>query len=94
MTSVISTTNTSKRLRDLLQYVDDDQLVLPEIQREFVWTRKAVKLLFDSLCRGLPIGHMLVWKAATAVNTRDWARRRLKRGARLANFDGYLLDGR
>lgn len=93
MTAGISTTNTSKRLRDLLQHVDDDQLVLPEIQREFVWTRKAVKLLFDSLYRGLPIGHMLVWKAATAVNTRDWARRRVKRGARLANFYGYLLDG-
>ena len=48
MTAGTSTTNTSKRLRDLLQHVDDDQLVLPEIQREFVWTRKAVKLLFDS----------------------------------------------
>jgi hypothetical protein len=93
MTATISTTNTSKRLRDLLQHIDADQLVLPEIQREFVWTRKAVKLLFDSLYRGLPIGHMLVWKAATAVNTRDWARRRVRRGARLAHFYGYLLDG-
>jgi hypothetical protein len=92
-TATISTTNTSKRLRDLLQHIDGDQLVLPEIQREFVWTRKAVKLLFDSLYRGLPIGHMLVWKAATAVNIRDWARRRVRRGAQLANFYGYLLDG-
>jgi hypothetical protein len=91
--STTSTTNTSKRLRDLLQHIDADQLVLPEIQREFVWTRKAVKLLFDSLYRGLPIGHMLVWKAGTAVNTRDWARRRVKRGVKLANFYGYLLDG-
>lgn len=69
--TTISTTNTSKRLRDLLQHVGDDQLVLPEIQREFVWKRKAVKLLFDSLYRGLPIGHLLVWKATTAVDTRD-----------------------
>ena len=51
MSAGISTTNTSKRLRDLLQHVDDDQLVLPEIQREFVWTRKAVKLLFDVVSR-------------------------------------------
>src|SRR5438552_14716894 len=93
MTATISTTNISKRLRDLLQHIDADQLVLPEIQREFVWTRKAVKLLFDSLYRSLPIGHMLVWKAATAVNTRDWARRRVRRGMLLANFYGYLLDG-
>jgi Protein of unknown function DUF262 len=36
---------------------------------------------------------MLVWKAATAVNTRDWAQRPIRRGAQLANFYGYLLDG-
>lgn len=35
------------------------------------WTRKAVKLLFDSLYRALPIGHMLVWKAIPAVNPCD-----------------------
>jgi uncharacterized protein with ParB-like and HNH nuclease domain len=39
--------------------MDRQQLVLPEIQRDFVWTRKAIKLLIDSLYRGLPIGHML-----------------------------------
>jgi hypothetical protein len=92
--SGISTSNTSKKIRDLLQHIDRDELVLPEIQREFVWTKKAVKLLFDSLYRGLPIGHMLVWKAATEVKSRDWARRRIRRRAgQLANFYGYLLDG-
>jgi hypothetical protein len=92
-TAAISTTNAAKSIRQLLQHVDQDQLVLPEIQREFVWTRKAVKLLFDSLYRGLPIGHILVWKAATAVTTRDYEHHRLRRGMRLANFYGYLLDG-
>src|SRR5207249_3305000 len=92
--SGISTSNTSKEIRDLLQHIDRDELVLPEIQREFVWTKKAVKLLFDSLYRDLPIGHMLVWKAATEVKSRDWARRRVRRRAgQLANFYGYLLDG-
>ena len=87
-TAAISTTNAAKSIRQLLQHVDQDQLVLPEIQREFVWTRKAVKLLFDSLYRGLPIGHILVWKAATAVTTRDYEHHRLRRGMRLANFYG------
>lgn len=94
MPNSISTTNTSRKIRDLLQHIDRDQLVLPEIQREFVWTRKAVKLLFDSLYRGLPIGHMLVWKANTEVKHRDWARRRVRgRAGQIANFYGYLLDG-
>jgi hypothetical protein len=92
--SAISTTNTSRKIRDLLKHIDRDQLVLPEIQREFVWTKKAVKLLFDSLYRGLPIGHMLVWKADTEVTQRDWARRRVRRRpGQIANFYGYLLDG-
>jgi len=91
--TAISTTNTAKSIRQLLQHVDQDQLVLPEMQREFVWARKAIKLLFDSLYRGLPIGHILVWKATTAVTTRDYAHHHLRRGVHLANFYGYLLDG-
>jgi len=53
---------TTKSLRTLLDHIDAGELVLPEIQRDFVWSKKNVLLLFDSLYRGLPIGYMLVWK--------------------------------
>ncbi len=80
----------SKTLKDLLRSVDDGELVLPEIQRDFVWPRRSVLMLFDSLYRGLPIGHMLVWKTSAHVATRRFAHKP-KGGSR--GFYGYLLDG-
>src|SRR5436190_16903179 len=79
-------------LRKLLERIDDEQLVLPEIQRDFVWQKRSVMLLFDSLFRGLPIGHMLVWKAKHPVAAKAFHGRKL-RSHILENFYGYLLDG-
>ncbi len=47
----------------------DRQFVLPDIQREFVWSEDQIAELFDSLMRGYPIGTFLFWKldAAAAV---------------------------
>lgn len=80
-------------LRQLLEQVDDEQLILPEIQRDFVWQKRSVMLLFDSLFRGLPIGHMLVWKAKRAVTAKHFHDRKLRPNILLDNFYGYLLDG-
>src|SRR5688500_886442 len=37
-------------------------LVLPEFQREYVWTREQAKQLLVSLIRGYPTGSVLFWK--------------------------------
>lgn len=65
-----SGTNATKKIVKLLDMMDEEKLVLPEIQRDFVWTKKSIKLLIDSLYRGLPIGHMLIWKAQTTVEAK------------------------
>src|SRR5206468_1920580 len=83
----------STPVRKLLERVDNEQLILPEIQRDFVWQKRSVMLLFDSLFRGLPIGHMLVWKAKRAVAARAFHGRKLRTGQILVNVYGYLLDG-
>src|SRR4051812_14343617 len=57
--------HTTKSIRDLLTHVESDELVLSEIQRDFVWSSRSVLKLFDSLFRGMPIGHILIWKART-----------------------------
>jgi hypothetical protein len=80
-------------LSELLEKIDDEQLILPEMQRDFVWQKRSVILLFDSLFRGLPIGHMLVWKAKRAVTPKQFHGRKLRPGMLLQNFYGYLLDG-
>ncbi|MCB1258076.1 MAG: DUF262 domain-containing protein [Microthrixaceae bacterium] len=47
---------------DALRSVQRGQLILPAIQREYVWKPSQVVSLFDSLMRGYPIGSFLSWK--------------------------------
>ncbi len=83
----------STSLSKLLERIDNQQLLLPEIQRDFIWQKRSVKLLFDSLFRGLPIGHMLVWKAKRLITAKAFHGQKLRHGDPLDNFYGYLLDG-
>jgi len=86
--------HTSKSIRDLLKHVDYDELVLPEIQRDFVWTPRSVLKLFDSLYRGMPIGHILVWKARQAVDAKAFSgKSNPVAPGQIESFYGYLLDG-
>ncbi|MBI5879275.1 MAG: DUF262 domain-containing protein [Chloroflexi bacterium] len=85
---------TTKTLCELLDYKDSERLQLPEIQRDFVWPKQSVKLLFDSLYRGLPIGQMLVWKPKTEVKGKAFhGQKRRRTPSKLDGFYGYLLDG-
>ncbi|MDQ0822343.1 hypothetical protein QFZ79_000080 [Arthrobacter sp. V4I6] len=45
----------------VLRKIHDGDIVLPAIQREFVWSAKQIETLFDSLMRGYPIGGLLSW---------------------------------
>ncbi len=58
----------------LLQFCRENIFAIPEIQREFVWDRKRVSNLFDSIWRQLPIGTLLIWET-------DISRRHLLRHA-------------
>ncbi len=46
----------------LNQIHTDHQLVLPDIQRDFVWTRDQIRALMDSIMRGYPFGSLLFWQ--------------------------------
>ena len=45
-----------------LQRIRHNDYVLPAIQREFVWRRRQITALFDSLMQDYPIGTFLFWK--------------------------------
>lgn len=42
--------------------IERKELILPAIQREFVWKPRQIVTLFDSIMRGYPIGSFLSWK--------------------------------
>lgn len=54
--------NSSKTISELVEEVARHDLVLPEIQRRYVWRSTQVRDLFDSLYRGYPVGSILVWE--------------------------------
>lgn len=54
----------------ILGLIDAGQFVIPEIQRPFVWKRKQVRDLIDSLYNGYPTGYIITWKNPD-VKTKD-----------------------
>jgi hypothetical protein len=49
-------------IADILRRIQKGDLILPAIQREYVWKPAQVIGLFDSIMRGYPIGGFLSWK--------------------------------
>lgn len=50
-----------RTLRDLIQEVENGKLGLPELQRGYVWQKKKVRDLLDSMMKGYPIGYLMIW---------------------------------
>jgi len=64
-------------LNDLLNRANNDQgatLLIPDLQRPYVWTPRQVIYLVDSLIRGWPFGTFLTWKVGKEDPVRELAR--------------------
>ncbi|EJR6292826.1 DUF262 domain-containing protein, partial [Enterococcus faecalis] len=47
--------------KNLIKKIDNNEYVLPALQREFVWKPEQIERLFDSIMKGYPIGSFLFW---------------------------------
>lgn len=63
-------TYTPHSLIALIQQIQEKKLLLPHIQRPFVWDKEQMQRLFDSLMRDYPIQTMLFWKTTDAIRAR------------------------
>lgn len=52
----------SKTISDVMDSIKDQDYILPDIQRGYVWKAEQIENLFDSLLSGYPIGSFLFWK--------------------------------
>ena len=57
-------------IADTLLQIERHEIVLPAIQREFVWQPEQICTLFDSLMQGYPFGTFLYWKVKQEHNDR------------------------
>jgi len=50
------------KIKEAVEAIQEQEYILPSIQREFVWTPNQIELLFDSIMRDYPISTFLFWK--------------------------------
>ena len=63
----------SKSIKSLIDQFMGGDIQLPEIQREYVWSREKVCALIDSIYKGYPSGSILLWRTDMARATRRTA---------------------
>ena len=78
-------------IADLVQRFDTGDIMLPLMQRDYVWKPKKVVRLLDSLYKGWPIGSFYVWQTQDDPPTKNRVGKVRQR--RLDGFYGFLLDG-
>src|SRR5690242_6845572 len=52
-------------LNGVIAQIKTGKIVLPAMQRPFVWKEARITKLIDSMLRGFPLGTALLWKTAT-----------------------------
>lgn len=58
----------------LLNQIQSSEIVLPAIQRDFVWNEGKIQKLMDSIMRGYPIGIVLMWETYNDIQYREFVR--------------------
>ena len=62
----------SSTITDIVSRIKNNGILLPYIQRDFVWDKERICSLLDSLMRGYPIGDILIWETKRPVNYREF----------------------
>ena len=58
----------------LLNEIDQGEVVLPAIQRDFVWNPEQTSTLLDSVMRGYPLGIVLLWETYNDIQYRTFVK--------------------
>jgi hypothetical protein len=84
---------TVDRIDELARRILSGDILLPKFQRDFVWDKKQILKLLDSVARGFPIGSVLLWQSRQPLQSEN----------HIADLDikvpkpdypvNYLLDG-
>src|ERR1017187_2995528 len=87
-------------IRTMLDMIENEELVLPAMQRPFVWEEEKILRLMDSLMRTFPIGTVLIWETDAAQRFRNFTRDAHAGERPFVNFPEakgkrlkYVLDG-
>tara|TARA_Y100000590_G_C15700839_1_gene1006712 strand:+ start:214 stop:2319 length:2106 start_codon:yes stop_codon:yes gene_type:complete len=76
------------KINELISDIRNRDLVLPEFQREYVWTKEQAKQLLVSLIKKYPVGGILLWKTQTPPELKNVS----ESDSRLGSYQ-LILDG-
>jgi hypothetical protein len=79
-----------ERLIKLVERLLSGEIILPDIQRDFVWSGSRIPRLLDSLYREWPVGSVLLWHTTLEVPIKSSA---VVQGAPVGVRPSILLDG-
>ncbi len=79
-----------ERLVKLVDRLLGGEIVLPDIQREFVWSGSKIPRLLDSLYREWPVGSILLWQTRLDIPIKSAA---IVQGTPVGVHPSILLDG-
>lgn len=83
----------NKSLFTVLEELRKGHLQVPPFQRDFVWDRKDIISLFDSIKKNYPIGSILIWRPDKKM---EWGANKFVGGLEIPvsdKFKSYILDG-
>ena len=84
---------TVDRVEELAGRILSGDIILPMFQREFVWSKKQVIELWDSIARNYPIGSVLLWRSRETLRA-ERTIADLEIGPTQYDYPvNYLLDG-
>ena len=92
MTDGISIKADREYLREAFAKVNSGEYAIPVFQRDFVWKKKQIISLFDSIQKGYPIGSIILWKSNEIRYAKDILTDVKHEQTGMATF--YILDGR
>jgi len=76
------------RIDEIISEIRTNDLVLPEFQREYVWSREQAKQLFVSLSQKFPVGGVLFWKTQSPPELKNLGNRPANIGTVQVILDG------
>jgi uncharacterized protein with ParB-like and HNH nuclease domain len=56
-------------INDLISRYEKNLIVIPEFQRDFVWTQAQIKELIISIYKGYPIGMLIQWETPLELSS-------------------------
>jgi hypothetical protein len=92
MTDGISIKADREYLREAFAKVNSGEYAIPVFQRDFIWNKKQIISLFDSIQKGYPIGSIILWKSNEIRYAKDILTDVKHEQTGMATF--YILDGR